>query len=298
MESITYYELPQDIHMQFLSHLDDNVLRNFCLVTRYNFKLCDEVFWYQRIASRGLKPLLPFRSFYKSLPEFYFNIRQDACYIVANVDGLILSNLRVYDNIVEALNAAKEDKYQTLITAFIFNRTMMSADVINHYTIWSSTGGPQQHNPDILNYPKLRGQKFVVIKRETLIVDDNKVSSLQLLDFSNETLRQNLVLLFVFVVNSSKSDMMFRGYKGNYILVPMFPANANTILLHHKRTPEGPKYSVISIPNTYMINQGGHRIYFPAIRENEILCYAEHGLEDDSKYKLRATITDLDKWEL
>lgn len=42
----------------------------------------DEVFWVNRIKNTGLGKLLKFSNYYDSLSHFYFNIRNDSCYMV------------------------------------------------------------------------------------------------------------------------------------------------------------------------------------------------------------------------
>lgn len=196
MSDITYYDLPEELRMEFRNAMDDDTLRKFYLSTKDNMRLCDEIFWLNRIAAKGLNLLLPFRSFYKSLPEFYFNIVNDAYYVVANIDGPILSNTQTYNNIALAHKGAidllrrqlptlaniEELKDRVLsprflnviITVFIRGQTISSADIAEKYTIWSTNPKQPQFNCDISHYPLLTVHSAAEIKVKAIsyITDD------------------------------------------------------------------------------------------------------------------------------
>jgi hypothetical protein len=64
-----------DMSLEILRQLDDITLSNFCKTNKYYKALCEDVIWLERIRTvPGLSLLLPYRSHYKDLGDFYLNM--------------------------------------------------------------------------------------------------------------------------------------------------------------------------------------------------------------------------------
>ena len=72
-----------DVTRLIMHAMDDRTLQAYLLTNKYNLSLShDNLFWSVRIKQRRLSFLLGLRKYYQSVGHFYFQIRNDYCYIV------------------------------------------------------------------------------------------------------------------------------------------------------------------------------------------------------------------------
>lgn len=164
--SATVEDRVEDVYLLAMEAMDDRTLQAYCTANRYTNKICDnEAFWLRRIKEAGLSSLLPYRSLYKNLQAFYFNVLKDAFYIVVD-PGLAdcISDISVFSTIQGALGHIKA-------------QIMASLD---NYTSMTSLQDPREVNIDgnvTINYEKLQRYSFltnytIIIMFKDAIVDE------------------------------------------------------------------------------------------------------------------------------
>lgn len=178
-----------DINLEIMRKMDDITLSNFCKTSPYYRNLCENIIWLERIrAIPGLSLLLPYRSHYKSLEDFYFNVRNDAQYVTtivipvtettknARIRGAPIKYVtndvqKAYAHAIEYFSSlvpmetravrADEELLQLMkemvrLTIMIRFDGVMDYDRLDDYTIYSTTKDvPGYFNPNILSYPLL-----------------------------------------------------------------------------------------------------------------------------------------------
>lgn len=178
-----------EIDLRIIEAMADEPLRAYCLSTQYNIGLCDERFWLQRIKSRGLELLLPYRSLYSSLSAFYFGAQKDACYIVATTDDgtedafMFNEPLYAYRKFIELVRIENdigepetdeedEGSYKPLdLTGLVssydiyvmFNDVIISRANRSYYIIFNLRPESNSYrNPKIFQYPILQHADILV----------------------------------------------------------------------------------------------------------------------------------------
>jgi hypothetical protein len=175
-----------DINLELMRNMDDITLSNFCKTSPYYRNLCENTVWLERIkAVPGLSLLLPYRSHYKSLEDFYFNVRNDTQYVVTIIivparrtrirappeiyvtndiqkayayaikylSSLVPVETRTGRTDEELLRLMEEIVHLTIMIRF---DDAIDYDRLNDYTIYSTTKGvPGYFNPNIMFYPLL-----------------------------------------------------------------------------------------------------------------------------------------------
>ena len=213
VDPFTYEESPLDIQREIMSQMDDISLKRFCVSGRAPLTLCnDQTFWINKIRGAGLDPLLPFRSFYSSLASFYFNIRHDAYYVVAEKSAKSLDCHIACSDIEIAWKAAitlvqphpeqlpivDQAGQLTMITVgnnppgdyvivvLIKNQQVDDRLITNHYVIWSPDPLDKEYNnPKILTYPNLVPKQLAF---KNLVIIEDTITSTTVRDLANATL--------------------------------------------------------------------------------------------------------------
>ena len=171
----------EDVNLEVMRRMDDISLSNFCQTSPYYKGLCENIIWLERInAVPGLSLLLPYRSHYKDLEDFYFNIRNDAQYVVMFGIGQANSSLRVSNNISNlwnnflkiALDTSPQEYSEEELLRFhgqspqgyhvritVRFNGIIDYEQLDQYTIYSNVEGtPGYLNRNILSYPLLKAR--------------------------------------------------------------------------------------------------------------------------------------------
>jgi hypothetical protein len=186
-----------DMSLEVLRKLDDTTLANFCKTNKYYKNLCEKTIWPERIkAVPGLSLLLPYRSHYKDLEDFYFNVRNDAQYVIiygpknVSPQSVLITNdiNKAYRRVLYFIGRlyGVDSKYYTITNELLgpageiwhikitirFNG-FIDHDDLDKYTIFSiNNGTPGYLNPDILSYPLLVDKDiYMAIKHTTPVAN-------------------------------------------------------------------------------------------------------------------------------
>ena len=172
------YDAPKEIYLATMERMDDKSLLSYCRTSPYIAQLCrDDDFWLRRIQQRELSALLPYRSLYKDLREFYLNVRKDAVYIVTN--SVILSiYARAFNSATEArryidgelrrkhVPAGTELDYDTLnlpdpyyMGIFFKDREITN---LSDYDIFSLDRNSPKYLANITRYPTLASTGYII----------------------------------------------------------------------------------------------------------------------------------------
>ena len=198
----------EEIYVKTMDEMDDTTLQAYCMTAKYTKSLCNDAFWSRRIKEHNLELLLPYRSLYPNLMTFYFNVRKDACYIVADVgegeeDAYAFNDIKLarraftnlinnqygmgYDNDEEV-----EPDYNELTSNYqiyvLFNNIVLTEENISEYSIFDI----RQHsvnylNPSILDFPLLSHERDLLyyIKKRSGV----SIGEIGILPFDDEHLR-------------------------------------------------------------------------------------------------------------
>jgi len=205
-----------DINLEVMRKMDDITLSNFCRTNSYYKNLCEKTIWLERIrAIPGLSLLLPYRSLYKDLEDFYFNVRNDAQYVVTVIVPKIrgfeqFSGISVINDIQKAYTSATEILFGFISVEARAGRTdeellrsladtvefvimvrfdgVMDYERLGDYTIYSLTkGAPGYFNPNILSYPLLDARDvYVAVEMRA----EGPLHNRSFIKYNTESLRQ------------------------------------------------------------------------------------------------------------
>ena len=183
-------DIVEDVYVELMAQMDDKTLLNYCITHPYNRELCNrDNIWLPRINSvPGLSLLLHYRSHYKNLQDFYFNVRKDAHYALMNF-GSVIDNPeitfskfidgRIYDvsyNIMvifDSLQSYSIEEQQFICIVIRFN-DVLDYNNIQDYIIYSRNERfPNYKNPQILQYPELVDRSYHAVVLNT--VDTDKI---------------------------------------------------------------------------------------------------------------------------
>ena len=192
----------QDVNLEVMRRMDDITLSNFCQTSLYYKGLCESIIWLERIrAVPGLSLLLPYRSHYKDLQDFYLNIRSDTQYVlmtyknekwrtIAVTDEIVV----VYESLIEMIGASlgmnddspleeilqaineheNKDDFRTVAIMVRFN-DVIDYNTLGNYIIFSTKPDlPNYFNPQILQYPLLTDKDvYAVVANKSDELDDH-----------------------------------------------------------------------------------------------------------------------------
>ena len=168
----------EDDNLEVLRRMDDVTLSNFCRSSLYYKGLCEQIIWLERInAVPGLSLLLPYRSHYEDLEDFYLNVRNDAQYVVS-FEQQGIQRINYVSNDIRAAHALVIERFiqayptQTLIgmsndeiisllgknvpvRITVRFDNVLDYDNLDDYTIYSVLETSRYQNPNILSYPLL-----------------------------------------------------------------------------------------------------------------------------------------------
>ena len=208
---MTENDIVEDVYVELMARMDDKTLLNYCITHPYNRQLSNrDDIWLPRINSiPGLNLLLPYRSHYKNLQDFYFNVRKDAHYVlmdfedttyypeiifVKDVDAQITDvsySIRAIFDMFESLSVEEQD----FICIVIRFNNVLDHNNIKHYIIYSRNERfPNYKNLQILQYPELLKRSYHAVVLNT--VDTGKVQyfptfSVSLTPSDNTTTQNN-----------------------------------------------------------------------------------------------------------
>jgi hypothetical protein len=186
------YERIDDIQMEVMSHMDDQTLFNYCRTSKHADQICNSVaVWLPRIQRvPGLSLLLPYRSHYKNLRDFYRNIRNDTQYVLMDLfdkewtilevshdissiynvfievmrERLDLPDSSSENDVIQAFNLPENQRTLETIAIIVRFNDVVDHNILEDYIIYSSKPDlPNYLNPLILQYPTLVDKDFYVI---------------------------------------------------------------------------------------------------------------------------------------
>lgn len=199
------YQRIDDMQMEVIHHMDDQTLLRYCRTSKWADLLCNsDAVWLPRINRvPGLSLLLPYRSHYKNLRDFYLNVRNDAQYVLMLFDKLQCGQWRIlvvshdintiYEAFIRAMgnrlgmyDSPLEDIIRTINSAttvalgdiesvaiMVRFNDVIDCDTMEKYIINSNKQDlPNYFNPLILQYPKLIEKEIyatVEIKSDKLL---------------------------------------------------------------------------------------------------------------------------------
>lgn len=197
----------EEIYVKTMERMDDATLKAYCSTVKYNKNLCNDNFWLRRIKENNLELLLPYRSLYPSLQSFYFNVRKDACYVIAFIEDNIIFEVSAFNDITKAMTdfayivneengnpytGEQDIDYTNLFSDtqiyIMFDYAVIPEQILPLYSIFNLLkSSPNYLNPNITKYPLLSHNHEVLFCLNPTMNDQS--FSVVILPFDDKHLR-------------------------------------------------------------------------------------------------------------
>ena len=166
-------DIIEDVYLEVMARMDDETLLNYCNTHPYNRMVCNmDSIWLPRINSiPGLSLLLPYRSHYRNLQDFYFNVRKDAHYVLMTYRAELTTGEEDHisavgydiNSIFDRFNyyiLYEPDDENFLCIAVRFNGVLDYHNITDYIIYAKDKALPDHENPQILEYPQLLERSY------------------------------------------------------------------------------------------------------------------------------------------